>query len=114
MKYSNDLLLGIILALLILSGGAKYYKYMVLRDYSIITTTTCDPKIESCFIDTCTEAGCLSEPYKYIEKKAYEFNSCNPYEQDCPNETCLSEVGCIEILCTESTLSEDERCITES
>jgi hypothetical protein len=114
MRHSNVLFYGVLLTLLLISGGAKYYKYMILRDYSIITTTTCNPKVESCFVDTCEEANCFPEPYKYLEKKAHEFNSCNPYEQECPREECSIELGCIEILCSEETLSEEERCVTES
>lgn len=114
MKHGNALLLSVLIILLIISGAAKYYKYMVLRDYSIIATTTCNPKIESCFTETCEEADCSSEPYKYIEKKAYEFNSCNPYKQECSAEECSIESGCTEILCSEDILSDGERCVTES
>ena len=87
---------------------------MVLRDYSIITTTTCDPESESCFVYECEEPDCIEESYKYIEKKAYDFNTCNPYEQECPAEECSAELGCSEILCSEDVLSEGERCVTES
>jgi hypothetical protein len=114
MKRANVLLLLIIILLVGISGAAKFYKYMVQRDYTITATVPCNPEQQNCFLYECEEGICEEDTYKYIEKKAYDFNKCNPYNEECPEEECLQESGCVELLCSEESLSEGERCFGNS
>ncbi len=112
MKGVNVLLVCIIVLLIGVSGFAKYYKYVIQRDYLITAAVSCNPESESCFVYECDGPECTEQAYKYIEKKAYDFAVCNPYTQECQEETCTDESGCTETLCTESSLGEGERCIS--
>ena len=102
-----------------ISVGAAFYKFFVLRDYSIQTQAKCDPYTEECFIHRCdsTAEECTGDPatdtsyYKLVDRKAKNIPLCNPAEEGCDVTTCSSnEDQCVVTLCDVNTVEAAVEC----
>src|SRR6266576_266979 len=93
--------------LFILSAGFSFYKYFVVRNYSLETQVDCDPAGEKCFVwkcnpdssddaDKCTgDSAVDTHYYKLIEKKASHVPRCSASDANCPPIICEeNEGGC--------------------
>lgn len=106
-RYSK-IIFGILIALVIFSIVATYYRVFVKEDYLISAEISCDPAIESCFV--WEEEGETSY-YKIIKKKAANIPFCDPHVGECPEPICEEgEAGCEIINCEQSELGEGESC----
>jgi len=99
-KFSTILI--IVMAILIAWAVLMTYERIyVSQDYPITANISCDPAVESCFVEECDlefDPEC-TEPtyYKVITKQASTMLDCQPAEGDkyCFNTTCVEgEEGC--------------------
>jgi len=114
----SKLFIGLFLVLIVASGCWKYYKFFIIRDYVVVTTISCDPSLESCFVLECEDdsEGCEPVPYKKMDTYAYLTPPCDPYtNQACPEPVCV-EGGeeCTVTLCSEKNLEEGEMCVLQT
>ena len=90
-----------------ISVGTAFYKFFVLRDYSIQTQVDCDPSVDSCFVLECTPdsdgvtGDCTGDPeqdthyYKIMQKNVANVYDCTAGSDGCPTVTCdKNETGC--------------------
>lgn len=115
MEKKQKYLAAILIGFFLFSILAKYYHFIVERDFMVTSTVSCNPSIENCFIYECIDGeACDEAPYKYIEKNARNAPECNPYtEESCPELFCEpEEVGCEVTLCSEDILEDGESCIS--
>ncbi len=113
----------IISLLIIGSIAVTFYKIVVMKDYQVIATTSCNPELEKCFKAECDPTDDDSCPqnieeratyYKKISKKASvillcekttEKNGCNE-ELSCT----AGELSCSYTYCSPDSLEEGEQC----
>lgn len=86
-----------------------YERVFLLRDYTVVGESSCDPTSESCFIYECDPQieECTGDPeqdvwyYKQVEKVASSVSFCDPaITEECPELSCtFGEYGCKEIYC---------------
>ena len=115
MDKKSKILFWVFGILLIASIGITFYKYIVKKDYIIMTQISCDPQIESCFYVPCEGADCPAEIdyYKIINKKAFNIEICDSEALDCNPLVCQdAEKYCEIISCSSEVLSEGEECST--
>ena len=69
--------------------GARYYTYIVKRDFLIEASTICDSSTEACFTADCDteDPECDLTPYKKVEIVANEAPECLE-EHRCESFTC--------------------------
>lgn len=108
--------------LIVLGLGAvlfSFYKFYLLKDYSVSGEVSCDPATESCFVYVCNpeEEECTGDPeqdtfyYKLIYKKAYNIPICDKILPGCEELFCEeSEADCSIVTCNSE---EDEGCVYE-
>jgi len=109
----KHILLWVLIPLLILAGGASYYRFMDSTDYLVNYEGACDPNTAHCYVD-CADAEC-SEEYYYtiVERHARDIEAlCGPDVSDCEAaSTCtVSEKACSVTYCdpvTEADSCED-------
>ena len=115
----STILLSVFILLVVISVGLSFYKYFILRDYTIQSQVDCDPYSEACFIYRCdsTVEECSGDPvadtwyYKLVDRKAKNLPSCNPEEEGCDVVTCgENENGCFVTLCDMTAEAEGAEC----
>ncbi len=92
----------------------SYYRYVLLRDYTLYAQVSCDPSSEQCFIYECSstedEACDESEPYSYFKivyMPATNAPTCNAHEEPgCEELICDSTSYCEEITCSDDTMAD--------
>ena len=112
----------IILALLLVASiGMTFYKIVILKDYQIVSQTSCNPAAEKCFVsecdpatdDTCSTISSVTY-YRKINKNAETIYNCeNTAEKlGCGDElSCTSgEKNCAYTYCDPTKLLADEKC----
>jgi hypothetical protein len=115
MDKRTKILIPLLIIFFIFSVGAKYYNFVVERNFIVTSEISCDLEIESCFVWDCdmeSDPECDYTPYKYISKNAKNVPYCNPYEEgECAELSCdTNEQECEITLCTEETVGEEEYC----
>lgn len=112
-KFSRQMLgsrivLGLFVLAVVVSFGASFYKFYVLRDYPIQSQIECDPTTEVCFVYHCdaTVEECTGDDvadtsyYKLIERNAKHIPLCNPVNDGCvPLECPDGEESCSITFC---------------
>lgn len=113
----SSLLLAFFSFAILLSVGASFYKFFVIRDYPIQAQDVCDPAFEICFVYHCDAnfEECTGDPvadtsyYKIVERNAKNIPLCNPGVEGCVPLACpVGEVGCSVTFCDPGT--EDAEC----
>lgn len=97
----THLLFVVIVFLLVLTISATYYRYFVLKDYTIISEIDCDPQVESCFVYLCDPEyeECTGDPeedtwyYKHFYRKASATPLCDPESEGCAALVCTEDEG---------------------
>lgn len=98
----------IFIAALIFSVGLTFFKFFILRDYTIQSQVECDPYTEVCFTYHCdpTAEECSGDSvadtsyYKLLDRNAKNIPLCNPAEESCASLACPEgEVGCVITFC---------------
>ncbi|HRH55615.1 MAG TPA: hypothetical protein PK609_01995 [Candidatus Paceibacterota bacterium] len=109
----GHILAYIILPLIIVSGVASFYRFVVANDYIVEYEGECDPSTESCF-EGCEDDECLEPyPYKYMHKYASDVRAeCGPDITECEDASvCLvGDEGCSIEYCDPEELGENESC----
>ncbi|MEF3691654.1 MAG: hypothetical protein V3574_01190 [Candidatus Moraniibacteriota bacterium] len=115
----------IVMALIFLSIGAAFYRYVIKKDYIIEAEVDCDPFFEPCFVWNCDplseEEGemCTGEEeediwyYKIINKNAGRISACAEDDEDCEPLFCgENEPDCEFVFCNEENREEKgaQRC----
>lgn len=83
-KVLNLLYLLVFLLLFILLVGSSFYRFVILKDYTVFYETDCDVTIESCFA-SCTKDQC-SDGYNFkkISRNASTlFKLCGSNIKNC-------------------------------
>jgi hypothetical protein len=108
-KLSKTFFVLIVLVLLGVTGH-RYYEYVYQKNFLLDVNTTCDPKINNCFIFNC-ESGpdCSNMPYKKIEIIAKDAPKCLE-EHTCENFSCGGIENCSVTYCSDNILSDGELC----
>jgi hypothetical protein len=84
MKFKENILLFVLLPLVVLTVGASYVRFMVIKDYLVAYEGVCDPVVNSCFVG-CEDEECTSE-YYYSSVQKYAVNlyaQCGEDITDC-------------------------------
>lgn len=98
----------IFIVVLVFSVGLTFFKFFVLRDYTIQSQVECDPYTEVCFTYHCdpTVEECSGDSvadtfyYKLLDRNAKNILLCNPAEESCAPLLCLEdEAGCVITFC---------------
>lgn len=93
MKIKSTILYTLFFALLVLTAGASFFRFVIKKDYLVSFETECDPLTQNCFIGC--DDDCNNEYYFSItEGGAYELykncgkdvSSCE-YAQTCNHDT---------------------------
>lgn len=109
MHIRRHILLYALLPLVLISGTASFYRFIVANDYIIEYEGACDPAVESCFVG-CEDDECEEPyPYKYMHKYAADVReACGPDIADCEAASvCLPEdTECSIEYCDASDLGE--------
>jgi hypothetical protein len=84
-KYFRDYIVFFILAILVIvTGVASYYRFMIKHDYVVIYEGECDSSMEQCFIG-CNDDACI-EKYYYSKMQKYApdlYAECGEDITDC-------------------------------
>ncbi len=103
MNKKSQALTIVLVALILVSVFATYYRIFVRHNYQILAEVSCDPTTESCFVYQCdSEAGeCTGDPaedtsyYKLLEKNASKMPVCDAETEECPELVCAEgEINC--------------------
>jgi hypothetical protein len=106
MKIEHDKLSLLVIILFVLFATSSFilsfFKYIYIKDYSIEVKTECDPLINSCFAQTCSDGDprCVQNDELYYYKITVKKGS-----DSSPVEKCEQSNGCIEIYCSEKNVS---------
>ena len=99
--------------LLVLTIGASYVRFMVLKDYTVAFEGECDPYYETCFIG-CEDDDCTKEYfYSKVERGAQNLEAqCGTDITDCvAAHKCLpQENGNCEIAYCDPIVDGDDSC----
>lgn len=116
MDTKSKILFWTLVALVVLSVSASYYRFMVLHDYLVQAEVDCDPSHESCFVWECDpeEEECTGNPdedtwyYKIAYRNAKNIPACDAEDETCDHFTCPEEgeAECREVLCSPEGLEE--------
>lgn len=110
MDKKSTYLLSSLALIFIASVYWNYQVFFIQRDFIVDSTTTCDPRAESCFM-SCDAGECGTDYYAKITKRAYNIPVCNGAIEECESLICTpNEPDCEIIFCSEKTLQEDEAC----
>lgn len=95
---------------LVIGSGIFYFQNTVLNlNYQTLLYPSCDPEIESCFVEICEEEDCESEPYKKALVATSALSACT--DDECVAKLCAySSDTCQIIWCSEDELEEWEEC----
>ena len=110
----------IVIALIFLSIGATFYRYVIKKDYIIEAKVDCDPYREPCFVWNCDplseeEEGerCTGDEeddiwyYKIIKKNAGRISFCAEGDEECEPFFCgENEPDCEFVFCNEENREE--------
>ncbi|MFA9262882.1 MAG: hypothetical protein ACEQSB_06070, partial [Undibacterium sp.] len=116
MDKKSLILIALFFFLVFLSVGASYYRFFVVRDYTVHVQAPCDPAAEKCFVYECDDSigECTGDPasdttyYKLVDRSAHSMPMCNPADSACGAYVCPeSEVGCTVSVC-DDVLAESE------
>jgi len=105
----------LIFILILLSGivAYRFYQYVILHNFTVISHTSCDVTRDSCFVMDCSPeedgADCDIEPYEKVDIMAYEAPQCL-LEHTCELFSCDGKASCSITFCSEETLQEGEVC----
>lgn len=114
----SKILLTIFLIVVTFAIGASFYKFFILRDYTIQSQVECDPSVEVCFVYHCDPAveECSGDPvvdtsyYKLLDRNAKNISLCSPTEEGCVPRVCPEgEVGCAITFC-DTSVDEAAEC----
>lgn len=120
MDKKSKILFLILGAALLISVGVTYYRYFIAADYYIRFKVDCDPQKEKCFVAVCDpvdDGTCPAEEkdrtsyYKYVEKIANKLPNCDAKNEKCPAPNCEGDSTCREILCSDKTIENGEKCL---
>jgi hypothetical protein len=112
----SSMLVVVFFVLVFLSIAASYYRFFIIRDYTIHVQAPCDPTVEKCFVYECDDSlgECTGDPatdvtyYKLLDRSAQNMPTCNPNEGACEAYVCPeNEMGCTIATCDEA-LAESE------
>lgn len=115
-KRTSKILLVVFATIIALSIAASFYRFFILRDYTIESQIGCDPYSEACFIYICDPSAeeCTGDPvadtsyYKLLDRKARYTPLCNPNDEGCHPLNCEpNEPGCVVKLC-DADLAKEE------
>jgi len=113
MHIRRHILLYTLLPLMMLSGAASFYRFVVANDYIVEYEGECDPATESCF-EGCEDDECTEHyPYKHMSKYASDLRAeCGPDITECEMASvCLpGDEACSVEYCDPDALGEDEYC----
>lgn len=113
MHPSKHILAAVLVPLMLISGAASYYRFVVANDYIVEYEGECDPASESCF-EGCEDDLCEETyPYKLMEKYAADLReACGPDISDCEEANiCLpTDSDCEVTYCDPENLEIDEAC----
>lgn len=120
---------ALVIVMAVLIGWAvlmTYERIYIERDYPITANISCDPAVESCFVEECDpefDPECTEdiEPtyYKVITKQASTMLDCEPAEGEkyCFDTTCVEgDISCEitycdpsdeEVVCSESVADQE-------
>lgn len=104
--FQRSFLSLILVPLFILSVAASFARFYLEEDYFVSYNASCDPSVESCFVECIDEACEDKEYYKIIEKYAPDLKAqCGIDISDCDSaEHCQDgETRCSITLCEAST-----------
>lgn len=100
--------------LVIASFVAVVARVYVRGDYMLSSEVECDPTLESCFVrlceDDCDPEEGQEEYYKVRTLSAAYASTCNSAIEECPDRVCSDIPTCVEILCINDNVPEDEWC----
>ncbi len=110
MDKKSTILLYVMGILILVSVGVTFYRYMILKDYQVITEIECNPEIENCFVRT-EEDGTISY-YKIISRNAANIPLCDPaQDESCRALVCeAEELKCEITFCSPKDTPEGETC----
>lgn len=97
--------LMILLAVILLSLLATFYRFFVTRNYDIYTQVSCNPQSESCYkITGCPQdmANCSNPEttyYKILRIKSFDLSYCNHNIESCAEPVCIAGNDCEYIKC---------------
>jgi hypothetical protein len=96
-----------------IATGARYYSYIIKKDYLLEANTTCDTATGDCFVADCNsdDPDCDLAPYKKVEIVANEAPKCLE-EHTCETFSCEGLEECSLTYCSDETIEEGERCQT--
>jgi hypothetical protein len=108
MNKKSQILAIFLVALVVISIVATYYRIFVRHDYQILMEISCDPTAEPCFVYQCDPEieECTGDPeedtwyYKLLEKNASKMPVCDAEAEECPEPTCAEgEMNCFVTSC---------------
>lgn len=116
MEIKSKILLSLFAVLIFLSIGISFYRFFILRDYTVQAQIACDPYTENCTVyhcnvdvETCTgDAEKDTSYYKILSRNAKNIPLCNQDDDVCGSMTCPSgEEGCAITSCEEGSECSD-------
>ncbi|MFA6305066.1 MAG: hypothetical protein WCV73_00705 [Patescibacteria group bacterium] len=99
--------------------GYSFYKYLIAKDYFILSEVDCNPAVSACFVRICDpveDETCPTDPteqiyyYNLIHKKASNVPQCDTSVPNCANLVCETNEDCKEIYCDNINVPEGETC----
>ena len=114
MRNNFNYVILIITIIMFLTGGYRYYQYIIKQNYILEINTICDSNISNCFTSS-EDLSFGQNPYEKVNiveryaPKCLEEHNCNSFS--CP--LGLSSDLCEITYCSNDTKADGEECINK-
>jgi hypothetical protein len=113
MKRQTIYFFVILIALIFIVGGYRYYQYMVEKNFVLELNVICHPENENCFSSSDPDINFGQNPYEKVEIIAKYAPKCLE-EHTCNDFSCLPSLDngkCKITYCSEAIKVDGEECV---